>query len=49
MSHSGNQGPDWYFRLIGAQNAKAGIVRFAILLGVLLLAAALASVWISSF
>lgn len=48
MSHSGNQGPDWYFRLIGAQNAEAGIVRFAILLGVLLLVAALASIWFSS-
>lgn len=49
MSHSGNQGSDWYFLLIGAQNATAGIVRFAILLGVLLLAAALASVWLNSF
>jgi hypothetical protein len=49
MSHSGNQGPDWYFRLIGARNAKAGIVRFATLLGVLLLAAALVLVWLSPF
>ena len=49
MSHSGNQGSDWYFLLIVAQNATAGIVRFAILLGVLLLAAALASVWLNSF
>jgi len=40
MSHSGNQGPDWFFRLVGPMGSRSGVVRFGLLIaGVLAIAA----------
>ncbi|SFB50877.1 hypothetical protein SAMN03159496_04467 [Rhizobium sp. NFR07] len=40
MSHSGNQGPDWFFRLVGPMGARSGIFRFGLLVFIVLAIAA---------
>jgi hypothetical protein len=40
MSHSGNQGPDWFFSIFGRQSRNAGVARFVIILALLFVIAA---------
>ena len=37
MSHSGNQGPDWFFGIFGRQNSNAGVARFVAFIAVVIL------------